>query len=201
MRWLWCARERLTYAQLNAACNRLAHFLRERGVGPDVRVAICAEPSIDRVVGLLAILKAGGAYAPLDPSYPSERLRYMLDDSEPALVLLQAGTRMALGDVIAVPSFDLQGDAVLWRGHPSGNPPTAAVGLRPDHLAYVIYTSGSTGQPKGVMNEHRGMVNRIAAQQRFEDFSCGMSAATRPRSVSWTRCSRSSGRCAAAAAW
>jgi len=167
---LVCEGQRLTYAQLNASSNRLAHFLRERGVGPDARVALCAVPSLERVVGLLAILKAGGAYVPLDPSYPRERLRYMLEDSAPALVLLQEGTRTALGEAIAMPAIDLERDALLWRGHPSGNPSAAAVGLRPDHLAYIIYTSGSTGQPKGVMNEHRGMVNRIAAQRRFEGF-------------------------------
>jgi len=161
----------LTYADLNAEANALAHYLREQGVRPDVRVGICAEPSIELVVGLLAILKAGGAYVPLDPRYPAERLSYMLRDSEPALVLLHKGTRAQLGEALTEPSLDLHSDNVLWCGHSRMNPQAAAVGLRAHHLAYVVYTSGSTGHPKGVMNEHRGMVNRIAAQQHFECFS------------------------------
>jgi amino acid adenylation domain-containing protein len=161
----------LTYSELNIEANRLAHYLRDQGVKPDVRVGICAEPSIELIVGLLAILKAGGAYVPLDPRYPSERLSYMLQDSEPALVLLHERTREVLGEALTAPSVDLRRDAVLWGGLSTTNPRAVAVDLRADHLAYVIYTSGSTGQPKGVMNEHRGMVNRIAAQEHFEGFS------------------------------
>jgi amino acid adenylation domain-containing protein len=116
-------------------------------------------------------LKAGGAYVPLDPRYPAERLSYMLQDSEPTLVLLHERTREALGETLTAPSLDLRADAQRWRGYSAANPRAAAVGLRANHLAYVIYTSGSTGQPKGVMNEHRGMVNRIAAQQAFEGFT------------------------------
>jgi amino acid adenylation domain-containing protein len=161
----------LAYSDLNREANRLAHYLRDQGVQPDVRVGICAEPSVELVVGLLAILKAGGAYVPLDPRYPAERLSYMLQDSEPTLVLLHERTREALGETLTAPSLDLRADAQRWRGYSAANPRAAAVGLRANHLAYVIYTSGSTGQPKGVMNEHRGMVNRIAAQQAFEGFT------------------------------
>lgn len=161
--------QRLTYSELNASANRLAHYLRDCGVKPDVRVALCTRPSIERVVGLLGILKAGGTYVPLDPDYPSERLSYMLRDSEPKLVL--GKMRGSVGDGLAIPCVDLEADAVLWRECPPTNLCAATIGLRPDHLAYVIYTSGSTGQPKGVMNEHRGMVNRIAAQGQFESFT------------------------------
>lgn len=168
---LVCEEQRITYGELNAAANRLAHYLRDHGVAPDVRVAVCAEPSLERVVALLGILKAGGAYVPLDPRYPRERLRYMLRDSDPALVLMHVGPEAALEGGLTAPSVDLRRDASLWRGHSTQNPRAAAVGLRPDHLAYVIYTSGSTGEPKGVMNEHRGMVNRIAVQKQFEAFT------------------------------
>jgi amino acid adenylation domain-containing protein len=161
--------EQLTYDELNGAANRLAHYLRDRGVAPDTRVAICAEPSPELVIGLLGILKAGGAYVPLDPRYPSERLRFMLEDSRPTLILL-GGKSVDLGNGLAVPSVDIGADAALWESCSPENPSAAQAGLRPDHLAYVIYTSGSTGQPKGVLNEHRGMVNRIAALRHYENF-------------------------------
>ncbi|HEX2091245.1 MAG TPA: AMP-binding protein, partial [Longimicrobiaceae bacterium] len=152
----------LTYAQLNARANRLAHELRDRGVGPDVRVALCVERSPEMVVGLLAVLKAGGAYVPLDPAYPEDRLRAMLADSGPAVVLAQRSLAALLGD-LAVPLLEVDGDASGWAGRPETDPPRA--GLTPEHLAYVIYTSGSTGTPKGVMNAHRGVVNRLLWMQ------------------------------------
>ena len=96
---------------------------------------------------------------PLDSSYPRERLRYMLQDSGPTLLLLQGAGRSALGQALMVPSVDLDADEALWHGHPSVN--RRPDGAATDHLAYIIYTSGSTGQPKGVMNEHRAVVNRL----------------------------------------
>jgi amino acid adenylation domain-containing protein len=168
---LVCEGQQVTYAELNTAANRLAHYLRDCGVKPDVSVAVCAQPSIERVVALLAILKAGGAFVPLDPRYPHERLVYMVEDSEPALILVHGNPAATLEKAVTAPIVDLQKDVSLWRTHSSADPQTDAVGLRPDHLAYVIYTSGSTGRPKGVMNEHRGMVNRIWAQKHFEGFS------------------------------
>ncbi|MDI2591032.1 amino acid adenylation domain-containing protein [Pseudomonas sp. 681] len=152
--------ERLTYRELNERSNQLAHHLREQGVGPDSRVAICVERGLDMVVGLLAILKAGGAYVPLDPTYPLDRLAYMLADSAPAAVLVQGSTRGLLGEV-AVPVIDL--DQPVWRDQPLGNPHIPE--LTPQHLVYVIYTSGSTGQPKGVMNEHHAVINRLLWMQ------------------------------------
>ena len=159
----------LTYAELNARSNRLARYLRSTGVGPDTRVALCVERSLEMVVGLLAVLKAGGAYVPLDPSYPRDRLSYMLDDSAPVAVLTHA---QVAGDVqellhgCGVPVLDLERDASRWAGEPAIDLDRGA--LTPDHLAYVIYTSGSTGTPKGVMVEHRGVCNLALVQgERF----------------------------------
>jgi amino acid adenylation domain-containing protein len=155
--------ERLTYGELNARANQLAHHLRERGVGPDVRVGICVERSLEMMVGLLGILKAGGAYLPLDPAYPADRLQHMLEDGAPAVLLTQeplAGLFAGSG----VPVLDLQADAWVWAGHPVANPERD--GLATGHLAYVIYTSGSTGLPKGVMNQHGCIVNRLTWGQR-----------------------------------
>ncbi|WP_412462129.1 amino acid adenylation domain-containing protein [Pseudomonas sp. SC11] len=146
----------LSYDELNAEANRLAHHLMALGVRPDDRVAICVERGLSMVVGLLAILKAGGAYVPVDPDYPVERIRHMLTDSAPTAVLGHAATRALLAE-FDVPLLDL--DLPIWRELPCDNPEVA--GLTPEHLAYVIYTSGSTGLPKGVMNEHRGVVNRL----------------------------------------
>jgi amino acid adenylation domain-containing protein len=153
--------ESLTYAELNARANRLAHHLRALGVGPDARVAICVERGPEMVAALLAILKAGGAYVPLDPAYPADRLRYMLEDSAPAALVTQsslAGTFAGLD----VPVVELDAAAPAWAQGPETNP--ACEGLTPDHLAYVIYTSGSTGRPKGVMIGHRSLVNHTAWQ-------------------------------------
>ena len=158
--------ERLTYGELNARANRLAHYLVGLGVKPDDRVAICVERSLEMVVGLLAILKAGGAYVPLDPAYPAARLSFMLDDSAPvALVADSAGQAALTGCGIDAPVINV-GDTSRWAGEPAANLDCAALGLTPRHLAYVIYTSGSTGKPKGVMVEHTCIVNQITALQR-----------------------------------
>ncbi|MGF6737219.1 amino acid adenylation domain-containing protein [Paraburkholderia atlantica] len=158
--------ERLSYGELNARANRLAHHLIALGVRPDQPVAICVERSPAMVVGLLAILKAGGAYLPLDPAYPSQRLRQVLGDAAPQLLLCDAAGRAALGpevltDVIAV---DLETATPEWANLPFSDPDPRALGLTSRHLAYVIYTSGSTGNPKGVMVQHRGLVNLVLAQ-------------------------------------
>ncbi|HST58164.1 MAG TPA: AMP-binding protein, partial [Longimicrobium sp.] len=155
--------ESLTYAELNARANRLAHHLRSLGVGPDARVAVCVERSAEMVVALLAVLKAGGAYVPLDPSYPAERLRYVLHDSAPAAVLTQrslAGVAVLFAGVEA-PVIDLE--SAVWADQPVTDP--AIEGLTPAHLAYVIYTSGSTGRPKGVAVPHRGVVNLLRSMR------------------------------------
>jgi amino acid adenylation domain-containing protein len=152
----------LTYAQLNEQANRLAHHLRTLGVGPDTRLAICIERSLEMVVGLLAILKAGGAYVPLDPAYPADRLGHMLADCAPLAVLTDSRSRSLLEALdLQAPLIDLQADAPKWAEQSGSDLACADIGLKPEHLAYVIYTSGSTGAPKGAMNEHRGVVNRL----------------------------------------
>ncbi|AZC23857.1 non-ribosomal peptide synthetase [Pseudomonas sessilinigenes] len=144
----------LSYAQLNHEANQLAHHLRELGVGPDVRVGLCVERGPQLLVGLLGILKAGGAYVPLDPDYPAERLRFLVQDSQPRVLLVQQSTRHLLqGPGLALLDFD----HAAWHHQPGHDPQVP--GLNVSHLAYVIYTSGSTGTPKGVMVEHRGLGN------------------------------------------
>ncbi|ARK92331.1 non-ribosomal peptide synthetase [Burkholderia pseudomallei] len=161
--------QRLSYAELNARANRLAHYLQGRGVGPDRLVALCAERGIEMVVGLLAILKAGGAYVPLDPAYASDRLRGIVEDSQPALVLADAVGRAALGELDgALPVIDPETDALRWREMPATNPEVASQHVH--HLAYVIYTSGSTGRPKGVMVEHAQVVRLFGATQAWFGF-------------------------------
>ncbi|HEU4562239.1 MAG TPA: amino acid adenylation domain-containing protein, partial [Longimicrobium sp.] len=154
--------ESLTYRELNARSNRLAHHLRALGVGPDARVALCVERGVEMVVAMLAVPKAGGAYVPLDPAYPDERLRYMLADSRPA-VLLASPSQAARFAAAGVPVLDPANEAA-WAHLPATDPRPA--GLSPDHLCYVIYTSGSTGRPKGVTVPHRGVVSLLADVQR-----------------------------------
>ncbi|CRY23671.1 non-ribosomal peptide synthetase [Burkholderia pseudomallei] len=153
-----CGDETLSYTDLDARANRLAHYLRGQGVGPDTRVGLALGRGVEMMTGLLAVLKAGGAYVPLDPGYASERLRAILDDSRPAIVLADAAGRTALDALAGAPPIaDLHADASRWSALPST--PPRVEGLTPRHLAYVIYTSGSTGQPKGVMVEHASVVN------------------------------------------
>jgi amino acid adenylation domain-containing protein/non-ribosomal peptide synthase protein (TIGR01720 family) len=134
--------ESLTYAELDRWSNRLAHHLQARGVGPDVLVAVCLERSLEMVVALYGILKAGGAYVPIDPAYPEERRRFMLNDLGAAIVLDEAQVREVDG--------------------PDTAPPRA---IDRRNLAYMIYTSGSTGQPKGALNTHGGIANRLLWMQ------------------------------------
>ncbi|KER04351.1 photoditritide non-ribosomal peptide synthetase [Photorhabdus temperata] len=155
----------LSYAELNACANRLAHQLMVLGVGPDQPVAICVARSPAMVVGLLAVLKAGGAYVPLDPAYPGERLAHILLDAAPAILLADNAGRTALGEKVLANLTVLDPNSLP--DQPDSNPQVPALTAR--HLAYVIYTSGSTGRPKGVMVEHRGVVNLALAQiTRFD---------------------------------
>ncbi|NTX41718.1 amino acid adenylation domain-containing protein, partial [Myxococcus sp. CA033] len=151
----------LSFLQLNHRSNQLAHLLRARGVGPEVRVALCLERSVDSLVALLAILKAGAAYVPLDPAYPRERLVFMLLDSGAPFVLTQSHLlpRLDSASCSALCLDDTTLRASL-AALPTSNPPRVSL---PSHLAYVIYTSGSTGKPKGVMVHHSSVVNLLAA--------------------------------------
>ena len=141
----------LTYGQLNERSNRLAHYLRASGVGPEVLVGICLERNLDLIVALLGILKAGGAYVPLDPGYPQERLAFMVEDSAATVVVTQTSLEAALPagrvPVVCLDTLDWGG-----RNEPGVN---SAKDVTAENLAYVIYTSGSTGKPKGVAIEHR----------------------------------------------
>ncbi|HWM91854.1 MAG TPA: amino acid adenylation domain-containing protein [Thermoanaerobaculia bacterium] len=152
---------RLTYTELEARANRLARHLRGLGVGPETRVGICAERSLELVTGLLAILKSGGAYVPLDPGYPRERLSYLLEDAAVPVLLVQERLEERL------PAVSSSMSALRVRLDPnrdeSPERPEPLAG--PDNLAYVIYTSGSTGRPKGAMNAHRGICNRLLWMQ------------------------------------
>ena len=145
----------LTYAELDARANALGHLLQELGVGPGVLVAICVERSLDMLVGLLGIMRAGGAYVPVDPSFPLDRQRFMIEDAGVPVIVTQERLRSQLPDHHgAVVCLD---DTAEWMaGRPTTPPPSTAT---PDDLAYVIYTSGSTGTPKGVQIPHRALVN------------------------------------------
>ncbi|HEX8613863.1 MAG TPA: non-ribosomal peptide synthase/polyketide synthase [Telluria sp.] len=168
-----CDGTRLTYGELNEQANRLAAYLRTLGVGPDQRVALCLERSVDMVVGLLAVLKAGGAYVPLDPAYPDERLSFMIDDSAPVVLLTQTALARRLALPAQLPVLELDAVNPPWHALPARDLDAAAIALRPSNLAYVIYTSGSTGQPKGVMNEHLGVVNRLLWMQEAYRLDAG----------------------------
>lgn len=157
---------RVSYLELNRRANQLAHFLRSLGLGPDLLAGICLERSVEMVTGLLGILKAGGAYVPLDPSYPIERLHFMLQDSRPK-VLLTDGRLQELftGSSETLPVLDLATTQSAVQEQPQTDLACEVIGLRPQHLAYVIYTSGSTGMPKGAMNEHHAVCNRLLWMQ------------------------------------
>ncbi len=150
--------QELTYGQLNVRANQLAHFLRDQGVQPDMRVGVFMHRGLDMVISLYAILKAGGAYVPLDPDYPPERLAFMLHDSSCVLLLIQKDLEGAVPAENCVRTVAVDDQWSMIAESSADNPSCAAV---PENLAYVIYTSGSTGKPKGVMNEHAGICNRL----------------------------------------
>lgn len=152
------ADDHLTYRELNAQANQLAHYLRNLGVGPEVLVAICFERSLLMLVGILGILKAGGAYVPLDPAYPKERLAFMLEDTQAPVLLTQERLLKSLPEHPArVVCLDTD-----WEGIVPESQENPASGVTADNLAYVIYTSGSTGKPKGTLITHQGLVNYLS---------------------------------------
>ncbi|XP_055302606.1 uncharacterized protein LOC129568577 [Sitodiplosis mosellana] len=161
-----CKRESLSYAELNAKANELAHYLIARGVKPDDRIALCVERSTTTVVAILGILKAGGVYVPLDSAYTSQRLTNILRDANPICVLADTTGRIALGDH-QVPIVDL--NESFPTDFPIVNPDVTKTGISPFNLAYVIYTSGSTGTPKGVMVEHHDAAHLVMSlHKQFE---------------------------------
>ncbi|WP_181861142.1 non-ribosomal peptide synthetase [Streptomyces diacarni] len=157
-----CGESRLSYAELDRLSNRLAHLLRERGVGRESLVGLCVSRSVETIVGQLAILKAGGAYVPLDPEYPPERLAFMIEDGGLRTVL----TRRSM--VASLPVSDASVLVVddVWDGLDDRPDTPVASGGTPDDLAYVMYTSGSTGRPKGVAVTH-GDVAALAYDSGF----------------------------------
>ena len=137
--------QQVSYRELNRQANRLGHWLRKQGVGPEVRVGLCMERSVEMVVGILGVLKAGGGYVPLDPQYPSERLNYMLEDAKVGVVVMEAKQQEWLQGY---------GGKVVWMRERSGgweqeSEEEVGSGVEAGNLGYIIYTSGSTGKPKG----------------------------------------------------
>ena len=159
---LVCNEDTLTYAELNQRANQLAHYLREHNVGPDTPVGIYLDREINTVVAILAILKAGGAYLPLDPSYPAERLQFMLEDSDAPVVISLSSMLLNTDGRIRI---DL--DKLDLSGQPVDNPPCSANGT---NLAYIIFTSGSTGQPKGTLIENHSVL-RLVINTNYVQFS------------------------------
>ncbi|WP_292804315.1 non-ribosomal peptide synthetase [Nostoc sp. NMS7] len=149
--------QQLTYHQLNCRANQLAHYLKSLGVGADLLVGICVERSIEMVVGLLGILKAGGAYVPLDPEYPTERLRFMLEDAQVPVLL----TQQRLVDRLTQHQAQLVCLDTDWQMISQLSQDNLITEAQATNLAYVIYTSGSTGQPKGVLIAHQGLLNLV----------------------------------------
>jgi amino acid adenylation domain-containing protein len=146
----------VNYGELDARSSQLAHHLRALGVGPEVVVGQCIERSLEMLIGLLGILKAGGTYLPLDPSYPPERLSFMLADAGSRVLVTRAALRAQLpADGIRIVCLDADAEAIARRAPTAPN-----TGLEPQNAAYVIYTSGSTGTPKGVVVDHASLVNK-----------------------------------------
>ena len=169
--------QQLTYAELNHRSNQLAHHLQALGVGPEVIVGICLARSPDMIVALLAVLKAGGAYLPLDPTYPPERLSFMLADSQ-AAVLITTSALLATSQAVVgrahptVKMVDLTRDHAAIIAQPTHSP-TPLLLYSPNALAYLIYTSGSTGTPKGVLVSHGGLTNLTEDKIRVCDVRSG----------------------------
>lgn len=153
--------QKITYQELNARANQLAHYLQTQGVKLETLVGVCVERSLEMVVCLLGILKAGGAYVPIDPEYPQERIAYMLEDSQVKVLITQEKLLNEIPQHQAhTICIDTEWDKIFTQ--PNINPHSD---VKPDNLAYVIYTSGSTGKPKGAMNTHKGICNRLLWMQ------------------------------------
>jgi amino acid adenylation domain-containing protein/non-ribosomal peptide synthase protein (TIGR01720 family) len=152
--------EQLSYRELNARANQLAHYLKSLGVGPEVLVGLCVDRSLEMVVGILGVLKAGGAYIPLDPTYPKERLQYMVKDSGADMIMTSRRLMDFVKSLGELSVISLDDDDLFFEGYDDDHKVPTNV-ARPGNLAYVIYTSGSTGLPKGTLIEHKSLVNYL----------------------------------------
>lgn len=159
--------QQLTYRELNSRTNQLAHYLQGLGVGPDTLVGICMEHSLELITGIIAIFKAGGAYVPLDPAYPSERLAFMLEDTQAKILITQRTLLKALPEN-KTRTICLDTD---WSELAEADPSNPTSPVTPQNLAYVIYTSGSTGKPKGVQIEHRNVTRLFRATESWYHFA------------------------------
>lgn len=157
---LVCEGEQLTYRELNEKANRLAHFLRSQGVGPEVRVGLSAERSVEMLIAIYGILKAGGAYVPLDPHHPEKRMAEVLEDAGLAMILTQSRWE-GLFAACDLPLWTLDGESLPWTLEQEGVEENPVRLCTSENLVYMLYTSGSTGKPKGVMNEHLALVNLL----------------------------------------
>ena len=169
-----CGDERLSYRELDRRADRLAKCLRRLGVGPEKRVGLFVERSLDTVLGILGILKAGGAYLPLDPAYPAQRLAIMLADAQVAVLLTQedlaSGVVTSVDDSIRMLHIDGDWEQQSSRSGDTPITETPPV-VQPGHLAYVIYTSGSTGTPKGTLVTHRNVTRLFASTDDWAELS------------------------------
>ncbi|MEO6889068.1 MAG: amino acid adenylation domain-containing protein [Ktedonobacteraceae bacterium] len=162
--------EQLTYRQLNQRANQLAHYLQKLGVGPEVRVGLCMQRSLEVIVGILGILKAGGAYIPLDPLYPQERLAFILDDAQVTTLLTQQSLLASLPKRQQTHFVCID---TMWEEVGREQVENPQSGTVATNLMYVIYTSGSTGQPKGVCCSHVGVLNLLDDFERRQALSIG----------------------------
>ena len=161
---VWYEGQPLSYSDLNRRANQIAHRLQSLGVGTESLVGICMDRSFALVIGLLGILKAGAAYVPFDPSYPSDRLNYLVHDADVAVLVVEESFRDRFDSQRLIVTLDAE--CRTLQNESTANPETS---ISPDNLAYVIYTSGSTGNPKGAMNSHRGVCNLLQwAHEKYQ---------------------------------
>ncbi|HEY6351953.1 MAG TPA: amino acid adenylation domain-containing protein [Candidatus Angelobacter sp.] len=162
-----CEDGQLSYNSLNSRANQLAHRLKKFSVGPEIKVAMCMERSLEMVAGILGTMKAGGVYVPIDPSYPPERISYMLNDSNAKVLLTHPSMESTLPES-SIPILSLDPH---WETIAEESPSNPELSISPDNGAYVIYTSGSTGQPKGVLVTHSNVVRLFTATQQWFGFT------------------------------
>jgi non-ribosomal peptide synthetase component F len=162
--------QQLTYGELNQKARQLARVLNAKGIRPDDIVCVMAGRSLEMIIGIMAILKAGGAYLPIDPGYPVERIKFMLEDSQSAILLTSENFANLAEPIRGICKINLD-DATIYdapdeTNSKSKSEPGVYARSHTLNLAYVIYTSGSTGKPKGVMIEHRSVINRLYWMQK-----------------------------------